>query len=365
MSDLLKKFCNWSYHRQHLGKQETDIELVLKDIIGVYSSHPTAPLALHARVRLFGEKEFYKLDEQKLALRVPAMRLTIHMLPRETAHLAFAATVPPASDPVWQKRYSNKARYIPPEDYEEWQRKILQVAVKPITATEIKDATDIPDDKVKTLLNFMAYTGYLLRVGAKSLRSDIISYVSTQTWAGGSFKAVDNEEALAWLAGEYLRAFGPASVKDFQWWAGITAGKAKAAINTNEAIAVDSDYLMLKKDLNAFESFKSPTKDSVAILPQWDSYTMGYAPDGRERFVSPDMQHHVYAKIGATGGNARGVVLVNGEAHAAWDSKFAGTKMTVKLDMFEKPSDQMGKIVEKKFHEIATLLKAKSVVLEM
>jgi hypothetical protein len=72
----------------------------------------------------------------------------------------------------------------------------------------------------------MAFEGRLLRVGANGLRSNIISHVNTNAWAGDKFVPVDSNKALASLAGEYLRAFGPARIRDFQWWAGITVGKA-------------------------------------------------------------------------------------------------------------------------------------------
>jgi hypothetical protein len=40
----------WSYHRQRLGQRASDAEQALRSVVGVYSSHPTAPLSLHARV---------------------------------------------------------------------------------------------------------------------------------------------------------------------------------------------------------------------------------------------------------------------------------------------------------------------------
>ncbi len=364
MTNINGKFRHWSFHRQYLGKTGDDIEQVLQDIIGVYSAHPTAPLSLHSRMKSFEEQDFLRLDELKLAFRIPAMRLSIYMLHRETTHLVFSATVQPAPDPVWEKRYSQKNRYIPPQDYENWKKEIVQLTNRPMSGAEIKEATDIPDNLVKLVLNRMAYEGSLLRVGATSLRSNKISYVTTNAWAGNKFSRVDSDEALIWLAGEYLRAFGPARIKDFQWWAGITAGRAKAAISNQETMQIDDDYVLLAKDLQEFESFTKPVQDNIAILPRWDTYTMGYAPDGRERLVSPDMQHHIYGSIGATGGNALGAVLVNGKAHGSWDSRFAGNKMTVNLNMFEKPAPKIKKDIENEFNEIAALLKAKKLVVE-
>jgi len=210
----------------------------------------------------------------------------------------------------------------------------------------------------------MAYEGSLLRVGAKSLRSNIISYVATKSWNGNNFVQIEQDEALAWLAGEYLRVFGPTRVKDFQWWTGVTATKAEKAISAQETIQIENNLLLLKSDLNEFESFEFPAKDSFSILPKWDCYTMGYAPDERERFVDTGMQNHIYGKIGATGGNALGVVLVNGLAHGSWDYKFKGNRLIVNLNFFESPSGIMKKDIEERFGEISVLLKAKSIVFD-
>ncbi len=364
MTDIINRFRYWSYNRQLLGKQGTNLNQVLKDIIGVYSSHPSAPLSLRARVRTFSEQAFYNLDNNKLALRVPAMRLSAYMLSRETTDLVFSATIPSASDPVWEKRYSQKGRVIPKENYNDWKKQVLKLTTKPLTAKEIKIVSSIPDEKIKMVLNRMAFEGSLLRIGAKSLRSNIISYVSTKAWAKGNFIQVDNQKALGWLAGEYLRAFGPVRIKDFQWWSGVTASQAKAAVSTQKTTEIDDSYLLLSKDINEFEKFKLQTKDRLDILPQWDSYTMGYAPDGRDRFVSKDMQEKIYGSLGATTGNALGTVLVNGLAHASWSSQFKGTKMIVKLNMFEKTSGKLNAEITKQFNEIAELLNAKSIMID-
>jgi hypothetical protein len=91
---------------------------------------------------------------------------------------------------------------------------------------------------------------------------------------------------------------------------------------------------------------------------------MGYAPDGRERFVDPEMQNNIYGALGATGGNAMGTVLVNGEAHGSWDFRFEGDKMNAKLNMFTRPTGNLREDIESELSEIAGLFKAKSIVIE-
>ncbi|MCG8604603.1 winged helix DNA-binding domain-containing protein [bacterium] len=363
MPGMQEKLRAWSYHLQRLGKAGTRIETVLRDVIGVYSSHPSGPLSLYARLDSFSEQMFYDLDEQRLAFRVPAMRLSAYFLPRETAPLVVAATFPPPSDPFWEKRYSQKNRNMPEHEFEVWKREILQFAREPVTAAKVKQATSVPDEITKIVLNRMAFEGHLLRVGAKSLRSNIISYVVTRVWADEPFFQRDPQQALIWLAGEYLRAFGPARVKDFQWWAGVSLTKAKAAISAVETVSIGDDYLLRSQDLNEFDSFNPPLKDRIDLLPQWDCYTMGYAPDGRQRFVTPDMQDQIYGSLGATGGNALGTVLVNGLAYGSWQSRFKGTSMIVDLNLFESPSPRLLKDIETQFMQMVSLLGAKRLLL--
>jgi hypothetical protein len=362
-----KGFRYWSHHQQLLGKRGTTLEQVLNDIIGVYSSHPSGPLSLFTRVKSFSEKAFHKLEEDRAAIRVPAMRQSVYMLPVKTARLAVAATIPPTNDPYWAKRYAHKKREIPPNKYKIWRTQIAKCAKRPLSAAEIKEHVDIPAGTIKTVLNRMAFEGSLLRVGTGTLRANTLSYVATRSWAKEHRLPVgsaSDDEPLEWLAGEYLRAFGPARVKDFQWWAGITAGKAKKAMAAHKTVLVADQHLLLAKDVKKFQAFKKPKKDTLDILPQCDCYTMGYAPDGRERFVDPEDQGEVYVSIGATGGNALGVVLVNGLAHGSWTSRFKGDRMSVSLNMFARPTPPRKRKITDKFNEIATLMGATSMVLE-
>ncbi len=364
MYGIEKKIRYWFYFRQGLGKQGSDLIQILKNIIGVYSVHPFTPLSLFSRIKTFNEHKFHDLDMQKLAFRIPAMRLSVYFIPLESSPRIFSAIIPPASDAMWKKRYSQKGRNIPDEKYRVWKDRVLQISSKPMTIKDLKKVSDIPDKMLKLILNRMAFEGILLRIGAGSLRSNIISYVSTQAWAKISLFHRDSQKDLVWLAGEYLRAFGPARIKDFQWWAGINLGKAQTAIEQLHTIDLGNDYLLLSRGFEEFESFKTELTNSIDILPQWDCYIMGYSPDGRDRFVSSDMQYKVYGSVGVTGGNALGTVLVNGLTQGTWSHRFEATTMKINLDMFEKLTMQLEKNIKIQFNEIAALFKVKRLIFE-
>ena len=355
MPGIHERARRWSYDRQRLGdRRAADAEEALRAVVGVYSSHPTAPLSLRARARTFDATALRRLDADRRVLRLPAMRGSIHLLPRETAHLAFRAIPEPPSGLRQRLRYFG----IPEERYPELRGAVLAAADRPRTARDLGQelrATTGYAGSPTPVLSGMAREGVLLRVGAEGPRSNALRYVAAQAWLGDDLP--DADEALSWLAAAYLRAFGPARLEDFRWWAGAPKGRASAALATVETVELEGGYLLPAEDREAFESAEALDPDAVDILPKWDCYTMGYAPDGRERLVHPDVRGRVYTAAG----DGLGVVLVGGRAAGAWEARFSGGVMEVRLDMFERPGARLGEAVEERFGPVAALLGARGV----
>jgi hypothetical protein len=166
-------------------------------------------------------------------------------------------------------------------------------------------------------------------------------YVASSSWAPEELDRGDQPAALAWLAGEYLRGYGPARVADFAWWAGVTKTKALAALDELRTVEVGDGLLLLARDEAAFGRVKK-IRGTVELLPKWDAYTMGHAPDGRRRFVHPDVQKPVYTPIGTgLAGDGNPVVLVDGEVAGLWS-------YTIKDGPRVEPFDKLGPTVRRK-----------------
>ena len=360
MADFHERTRWWTYRRQRLGHNASDVEEALRSVVAVYSSHPTAPLSLYARAATFDETGFRRLEEDRVALRVPAMRGSIHLLPRESAHLAFQATTrPTAAARRWRLQYGG----VSDERYDELKADILEAAREPRTSRQLGAEVGESGEALRAVIQTMTFEGVLMRVGAEALRSNVLRYVAADAWLGelrGLLDA-DPEEALLWLANEYLRAFGPARPEDFRWWTGVSRERVSAALAGVETVEVGNGYLLPAADREGFEAVEAPEPGTVDLLPKWDCYTMGYAPDGRQRFVHPDLQDRVYAPVG----DGRGVVLVDGEAAGAWEARFpgGGTLMHLDLDLFGHPGDELSEVVEERFEAVAALLGARGVSL--
>jgi len=319
----------WTYERQKLGRAAPNGAAALKAVIGVYSAHPTAPLSLHARAKKLDAAAFRRLD----AIRLPAMRQSIHLLPSKTAHLAFRATPAPANDRVKRFRYFQ----LTDDRYETVREQLLKAAKEPLTQEEMREATGTDAKELKGVSAQMTRDGELVRVAAGGLRSNELRYVAVQV------DDADADEALAWLAGEYLRAFGPVRAKDFQWWSGAGAKRAKAALAEYDTNDVGDGLLLLRKDVRAFEK-AAPPKGAVDLLPKWDCLQMGYAPDGRDRFAHPDVIDRCYDFRG----DGIPVILVDGEAAGTW----AGGEP----EYFDRPAKTVRDAVERRLADITAFL---------
>src|SRR2546421_13040310 len=88
---MLTRLRAWSYTRQRIGDPAPSLQRALRAVVAVYSTHPTAPLALWARTRSFSADRYRRLDRDRTAVRIPAMRRTVFLVPREDAARIFAA----------------------------------------------------------------------------------------------------------------------------------------------------------------------------------------------------------------------------------------------------------------------------------
>jgi hypothetical protein len=329
--DLTERLRSWSYRRQRLGRAAQAPLETLGAIVGVYSTHPTAPLALLARCAGLAPEDVRSMEQRRQVVRIPGMRQSTFMVPTETAPRVFAATRLPL------ERHAARLQYggLDFDAYARLTPRVLECCATPVTPAELRRCA-ASDEDVYLVARVLAREGRILRVGG-SLRTDQLKYVATEAWLDRPLEQVDRREALVWLAGEYLRAFGPARVSDFAWWAGITRSSAVAAlaeIGTSEC----DGLLMLDGDRDAFETVEPIDPEALDVLPKWDSYTMAYAPDGRRRLVDDQFLTRAYTSVtsspGATAGDGLPLVLRNGRAVASWSHRFDRDRLLVMVAPF-------------------------------
>jgi hypothetical protein len=326
----------WTYRRQRLGSTADGAADALRDVIATYSAHPSAPLALHARYAALDAEAFRALA----TVRLPAMRGSIHLLPADSAHLPFRALPEPAARSARRLRYFG----LDEQRYRELRAAGLAAAATPRSAAELRRMTGAGDELTGVLGAMSRGEGSLVRIGAPGLRSNALRYVTAD------IPPADADEALAWLAGEYLRAFGPARRDDFAWWAGVAAGRAGRALATVTTVELDGGLLLREEDQAAFAA-APPLAGMVDLLPKWDPYTMGYPLDGRGRLAHLDVVGRCY--------DARGdglpLVLVDGAAAGTWQIR-PGPGVGFEVELFEPATPALRRALDERLAAVARLL---------
>ena len=97
------------------------------------------------------------------------------------------------------------------------------------------------------------------------------------------------DDALAELTRRYFRSHGPATMRDFRWWSGLTAADA----NTGRAQLGD-ELTADTVEGDEYLSFDGPAADlgaEVYLLPNFDEYTVGYT--GRSALLEDRHLHRL------------------------------------------------------------------------
>jgi hypothetical protein len=85
---------------------------------------------------------------------------------------------------------------------------------------------------------------------------------------------LSRDEALAELTRRYFRSHGPATIRDFVWWSGLTAADARRGLAMNRSQAHDLDGLTY---WTVGAAGRRPRRDTaVHLLPVYDEYLVAY-----------------------------------------------------------------------------------------
>lgn len=350
---LLARIRRWSRRRQGLDRRAfAGIDDALAGVVGVYSANPSGPLSLLARLPGLDPGDVHSAIRGRRAVRIPAMRRSIFLVPTSAAHLVFAATRYGNREYDWLLRGLG----VSEEEYERLAARVLAACREPLDARAVRAAIrDAPQgERFTAVLQTLCAEGRLVRVDAPSVTSNALTYCATEAWLGAPLEPVPREEAVAWLAGAYLRAFGPASVEDLAWWAALALPEAAAALAAHETVDVGDGLLLIAEDVPPFERARGPHGVAVDLLPKWDAYTMGYGPGGRDRLAAPDVRARVYDD----GGNALPVLLVDGEAAGTWRHRMERGTPWIEVEPFEPLPPSVQPAVDREVVRIARLLGA-------
>jgi hypothetical protein len=356
-------------HQQHLTdeSQTGDILQIVSDIYGLHATNATTPyLSLFARARDFGRD---KLDNElyvnKALGKIRCVRTTVHILPRETIPIAFAAT-----KSIVEPNSENFLRYtggVTKNQYQEASKAILKMLKgKGMSTLQIKKELGSKLN-ISIIVNLMCDQGLLMRGRSeKGWKSNTHTYYRfSDYFPGMDLNAVDPAQARETTVRQYLAAYGPATVKDISWWSGFTMTEVRRILQTlaHETTEVEitelkRSYVMLAEDGAALERFRPSGQPAVNLLPPLDPYLMGYKE--RERYLDNQHYHLVFDRSG----NSTSTILVEGRVAGVWDFTDKPRPM-VKLFLFHELEKTILSVVQLRVRAIGQFIADETVAVEM
>ena len=139
---------------------------------------------------------------------------------------------------------------------------------------------------------------------------------------------MSRDEALAALAGRYFRSHGPAMIRDFAWWSGLTLKEATRGLDM-----VKADLERMNAGEQEFWMFPSedprPERNSVYFLPAYDEFIISY----RDR--SMIISDKELLKITSANGMFWPLIVVDGKVVGLWKRKVNGDSVSVEIRYFD------------------------------
>ena len=147
-------------------------------------------------------------------------------------------------------------------------------------------------------------------------------------------RVLTRDEAVRELAQRYFTGHGPATLKDFAWWAGITLADARAGIAAAELVALDFEgvhFFTVHTEL-------APGGATYA-LPGFDEYVLGYTD--RSHALTPETFRRI---VPGNNGIFLPIIVDNGVVTGTWrratSSPSRGAVTTVTPEYFDTPTPE-------------------------
>ncbi|MFD4501421.1 winged helix DNA-binding domain-containing protein [Streptomyces sp. NPDC058457] len=295
-----------------LRRSSRSAQEAVAHLVGLQAQNVKPPYyALAARLDGFAPEQLSELMADREVVRIVTLRSTIH-----THTAADALTLRPLVQPARTRELTAFRRGLAGVDLD--RLAVLArdlVEAEPRTMAGLREAlrAEWPDADPQSLAVAARCTLPLVQVTPRGLwgRSGQVALTTAEHWLGRPVESAPAADATDATVMRYLAAFGPASVRDMQAWAGLT--------RLREAFERLRPRLLTFRDEGGVELFDLPdaprpdpgTPAPPRFLPEFDNLLLSHAD--RTRVVPPELRGRAWQ-----GNQAYRTLLVDGFLAGVW-----------------------------------------------
>jgi hypothetical protein len=340
--------------RHHLLDQSAkDLVTICRDVCGVQAQiMSAAQLQLWARNHAITPAVVNDaLWKTRSLVKTSLMRQTLHLVPADEFPLYIAAHKNARAKAVLSimarcKITRDEADALSALILEELKagpapRAAITAAVRPKVSKRLR----VWMDKVWSIVRLPVIEGHVCYGPGEGNQA---TFIRTEHWLPAQPK-VDEVQAQKELFRKYLRAYGPATLKDFAHWSLISMAEVKALRPLVDAEVADYDgVLVLREDVKALQS-DSFSQSSVHLLPYFDVYLLAH------RFKEHFLKAQFYKRVYRNQGWISPVVLIDGQIAGVWSYKLSRKALEIEIELFARVDSRIRKQIKDRAAELADL----------
>jgi len=301
---------------------------VVEHLVGLQAQASNPPyIGLWTRMARFELEDLTRLYTSRRVVRATLMRGTQHLVTARDFR-GLRPMLQPVMDRAFQQSpYARALSGMELAEVVAEGRRLL--AVEPLSNVELGRRLQArwPERNARALCFAVRNAESLVTVppfGTWGVGGEV-EFTRAETWLGGSMGPAFPEDEVVL---RYLRAFGPASVKDVQTWSGLR-GVAEVVARLGTRVRTFRD----ERGAELFDVPDAPRPDGdtpvpVRFLPEFDNVLLAYAD--RARIISEEHRRRVFT----INGIVRATVLVDGFVRGMWRVEREKTRATLCIEPF-------------------------------
>jgi hypothetical protein len=333
----------------HRPTSARDPAEIARSIAGAQAQDVYAgPQTFRSRSRTLAAADITRArTEERSLLRTWVMRRTVHLIPTDDAGWWL-----PLFEPTFERWSRRRLTQLgmPPGNEEKALRVITGALADegPLTRPElgrrVVDAGIKLNQQTRLHIIGLAVTSGIACLGPD--RGSQTCLVRREDWLGKP-PPFNRDKALSELARVYLRAFAPATDRDFAYWSGLPLRDVRAGL---ESISREIEEVRVGEEVMVAPRGglpRLPRAGQVRMLGNFDTYLLGW----KDRAFSVSGEHAIHVKEGG-GGWIRPVIVEDGIVVGGWRSARKGGRLEISLNLPKAERERLGEKLDAEIADI-------------